>query len=95
MAYEEDTSLSELVGRTDDGGIATLTLNAPRSINALSEAMMAALSDTLDDISQDHLVKAVILRGTGDHFCAGHNLKQMPERRTDPDGGFQYFLCTR
>lgn len=92
MAYEGDTSPSDLVGRVDDGGIAVLTLNAPRSINALSQAMMAALSDRLDEIAQDRSVKAVVLRGAGDHFCAGHNLKEMSERRSDPDGGYQYFL---
>jgi enoyl-CoA hydratase/carnithine racemase len=91
MAYEGDTPATDLVLRVDTDGIATLTLNAPRSINALSEAMMAALSDTLDAIAQDRSVKAVILRSAGDHFCAGHNLKEMTARRADPDGGFQYF----
>ncbi len=80
-----------LVMRDDQGGISALTLNAPRSINALSEAMMAALTATLDEIAEDRSVKVVILRGAGDHFCAGHNLKEMTERRQDADGGLQYF----
>jgi enoyl-CoA hydratase/carnithine racemase len=91
MPYDADTQPSDLVQRSDDDGVATLTLNAPRSINALSEAMMAAVSDTLDAVAQDRSVKAVILRSAGDHFCAGHNLKEMTARREDPDGGFQYF----
>jgi enoyl-CoA hydratase/carnithine racemase len=33
----------------------------------------------------------VILRGAGDHFCAGHNLKEMTARRADADGGSGYF----
>ncbi|ETW14107.1 enoyl-CoA hydratase/isomerase family protein [Roseivivax marinus] len=81
----------DLVTRSDAGGVATITLNAPKSINALSEAMMAALSRTLDDIAADGSVRAVILRSAGDHFCAGHNLKEMTARRTDADGGHQYF----
>lgn len=72
-------------------GIAVLTLNRPRSINALSEEMLAALQAGLDEIGQDRSVKAVVLRGAGDHFCAGHNLKEMTVRRADEDGGFQYF----
>ena len=91
MAYDGDTSPNDLVHRSDDDGVAILTLNEPRSINALSEAMLAALSDTFDAIAQDRTVKAVILRSAGDHFCAGHNLKEMSARRADPDGGFQYF----
>ncbi len=35
--------MTELLLREDDGGIATLTLNAPGSLNALSDAMLAAL----------------------------------------------------
>jgi len=81
----------DLLLREDAGGIATLTLNAPKSINALSEAMLDALIATLDDIAADRSVKAVILRTGGKHFCAGHNLKEMSQRRQDADGGFQYF----
>jgi len=80
-----------LILRADEDGVAVLTLNAPRSINALSEGMLAALSDMLDDIAADRSVKVVILRSGGKHFCAGHNLKEMTARRADGDGGFQYF----
>ncbi len=91
MAYEGDTFPSDLLERIDDDGVTILTLNAPGSINALSEAMLAALSDAFDEIAEDRAVKAVILRSAGNHFCAGHNLKEMTARRADPDGGFQYF----
>ena len=82
---------TDLLMRSDEDGVAQLTLNAPQTINALSEAMLAALSEELDQIAADHSVKAVILRSAGAHFCAGHNLKEMTARRADPDGGFQYF----
>ncbi|MEP4148690.1 MAG: enoyl-CoA hydratase [Halioglobus sp.] len=83
--------METLVLRSDDDGVCILTLNAPRTINALSEEMLAALSNVLDEIAADRSVKAVIIRSAGDHFCAGHNLKEMTERRKDTDGGFQYF----
>ena len=41
----------QLVLREDSDGIATLTLNAPGSINALSEAMLKAMSATLDEVA--------------------------------------------
>ena len=88
---KDEATARNLLLRTDSDGVAVLTLNAPKSINALSEAMLAALSAELDGIAEDRSVKAVILRSGGDHFCAGHNLKEMNERRTDEDGGFQYF----
>ena len=77
--------------RSDNDGVAVLTLNAPKSINALSEAMLQVLSDEFDQIAEDRSVKAVILRSAGNHFCAGHNLKEMSARREDADGGYQYF----
>ncbi|MBT8459729.1 MAG: enoyl-CoA hydratase [Boseongicola sp.] len=77
--------------RNDDDGVTVLTLNAPKSINALSEKMLAALSAAFDEIAEDRSVKAVVLRTAGNHFCAGHNLKEMTARRQDADGGFQYF----
>ena len=91
MAFEGDTSQEDLLLRSDADGVAVLTLNAPKSINALSEAMLAALSTMLDQIAEDRSIKAVILRTGGSHFCAGHNLKEMTARRADADGGFQYF----
>ncbi len=77
--------------RKDVEGVAVLTLNAAKSMNALSETVLAALSEAFDQIATDRSIKAVILRSGGDHFCAGHNLKEMTARRTDADGGFQYF----
>jgi enoyl-CoA hydratase/carnithine racemase len=68
-----------------------VTLNAPATLNALSEAMLEGLSAELDRIAQEQSVKVVILRSAGDHFCAGHNLEEVTARREDADGGFQYF----
>ena len=83
--------MDKLILRSDDNGVCILTLNSPGTINALSEGMLTTLSKVLDDIAIDRSVKAVILRSAGNHFCAGHNLKEMTERRQDADGGFQYF----
>ena len=92
MAVNEGLmSNSEWVTRSDGAGVATLTLSAPETINALSEAMMAALSEHLTNIESDKDVRVVILRGAGKHFCAGHHLKEMAARRADEDGGLHYF----
>jgi enoyl-CoA hydratase/carnithine racemase len=88
---QENMENEGLVLRSDHDGIAVLTLNSPKSINALSEAMLATMSGLLDDIAADRSVKVVILRSGGNHFCAGHNLKEMSAHRADEDGGFQYF----
>lgn len=91
MGYESNMSNPDRLKRTDHDGVAILTMNEPKSINALSEEMLAALLDAFDQIAEDRSVKVVILRSAGDHFCAGHNLKEMTARRADADGGLQYF----
>jgi enoyl-CoA hydratase/carnithine racemase len=73
-------------------GVASVVLNRPRSINALSEEMMSALQSALDGIASDSAVRVVILKSSGEHFCAGHNLKEMTEHRSDDDGGNAYYL---
>ncbi len=77
--------------RKDNAGVAHLTLNAPNSLNALSDAMLAALGDELDRLSGDRSIRAVILSGEGRAFCAGHDLKEMTRGRQAPDGGAAYF----
>ncbi len=77
--------------RADDGGIATLTLNAPASLNALSDAMIAALHEELDRIAQDAEIRVVIVRSTGRAFCAGHDLKEMQAARAATDYGAAAF----
>lgn len=78
------------VERADDDGIALLTLNRPHTRNALSEAMITALSDTFTEIAADRRVRAVVLAANGPAFCAGHDLKEITEHRSDPDGGRAY-----
>jgi len=81
----------DLLLRSDENGIATLTMNAPERLNALSDAMLAALHGAFDDIADDRSIRAVILTGTGKAFCAGHDLKEMQAGRQSPDKGAAYF----
>lgn len=86
-----------LLERSDADGIAHLTLNAPERLNALSDAMLAALQAEFDALREERSVRAVILAGAGKAFCAGHDLKEMTQGRQAEDGGKAYFadLFTR
>jgi enoyl-CoA hydratase/carnithine racemase len=81
-APAETTSQPDILLRNQDEGVVTLTLNRPKQYNALSEAMLTALQDALDDIGEDDSVRVVVLTGAGKAFCAGHDLKEM---RSKPD----------
>lgn len=77
--------------RQDAGHVATLTLNAPASLNALSVPMIAALTASLDELAADRAVRVVVLRGAGRAFCAGHDLREMQAARQAPDRGDAFF----
>jgi len=77
--------------RADADAIATLTLNNPAKLNPLSEAMLDALAAEFDALAADRSIRAVILRGAGRAFCAGHDLREMTGGRQAPDGGRGYF----
>src|SRR5512135_2890021 len=81
--------------RSDDAGVATLTLNRPAQFNSLSQELMSALQSQLDDIAADRSVRVVVIAGSGKAFCAGHDLKEM---RSNPAKEFQQQLfrqCSR
>jgi 2-(1,2-epoxy-1,2-dihydrophenyl)acetyl-CoA isomerase len=60
---------------TIDGGIATLTMNRPQALNALSREMMLALCEALPRLAADPLVRLVVLTGAGGAFCSGGAVK--------------------
>ena len=83
---------SDILLRSDAGGVATLTLNLPKKYNTLSQAMLGELQDALDAIGEDRSVRVVVLAGAGKAFCAGHDLKEM---RAHEDKSFQRALFDR
>jgi enoyl-CoA hydratase/carnithine racemase len=81
--------------RHDADGVATLTLNRGDRLNPLSSAMLAALQTALDAVGPDTSVRVVVLAAAGNHFCAGHDLREM---RAHPDPTWQTALfaqCSR
>jgi enoyl-CoA hydratase/carnithine racemase len=76
------------------GPITVLTLNRPSARNSLSTEMIATLHAALDDISNDKAVRGVVLAANGSAFSAGHDMKELTARRTDPDRGRAFFAET-
>jgi enoyl-CoA hydratase/carnithine racemase len=84
-----------IVLRSDDGGVARLTLNRPRQFNAINGAMLTALQEALDAIRADDSVRAVVLAGSGTAFSGGHDLKEMMANRTEPFIADLFARCSR
>lgn len=76
-----------LLRREDHGAVERLVMTSPDTLNALSRAMITALSDALADIGRTASVHAVILAAEGKAFSAGHDLREMQAARLDPDQG--------
>jgi enoyl-CoA hydratase/carnithine racemase len=64
------------------GGVVTLTLNAPEERNALSsQAQWDAVVQACERVQRDPGVKVVIVTGAGSAFCAGGNVKDFRDKR--------------
>ena len=84
------TMASKLVVREDNNGIATLTLNRPESLNALSPNLFVELRQHLEDISGSaEKIGCVILRGEGRSFSAGNDLNAIQAGEVAPSKHFQ------
>jgi len=77
----------QLLLREDRGHVRHLTMNSPGNLNALSDAMLAALQEAFEEIEETPGIRVVVLGGAGKAFCAGHDLKELTAARQAPDGG--------
>ncbi len=65
---------------TDERGVATLTLNRPEKHNSMSARMISELSNAAEALAADRNLRAVVLTGEGESFCAGGDLAWMKEQ---------------
>ncbi len=75
-----------------DNGVVVMTLNTPQNRNALSLAMIEALTAALDDIASDGKARVIVLAGAGQALSGGHDLKEMQAHRNDCDRGREYYV---
>ncbi|MFY9892038.1 MAG: enoyl-CoA hydratase-related protein [Streptosporangiaceae bacterium] len=79
--------MSDSVLHQLDGAVATITINRPAARNALTAETKVALLSALRDCSGNEAVRAVVLTGAGQAFCAGQDLREHAEllaSDTDP-----------
>lgn len=81
MSQDEPAVLREV-----KGPVATLTMNRPRTRNALDDVLRETLRAELEELSADPDVRVVVLTGAGSAFCAGGDIKAMQQRLEQPPG---------
>ena len=67
----------QILTDTNDSGVATVTLNRPKAMNAFEDGMREALLERLDAFSGDPAVRCIVITGAGKAFCAGGDILSM------------------
>jgi enoyl-CoA hydratase/carnithine racemase len=83
---------------TVDGPLATITLNRPERMNALTKVLEAELRTAIEQAGRDAAVRAIVLTGAGRAFCAGMDMEELEvlppydmNRRADYQTRYSYF----
>jgi enoyl-CoA hydratase len=78
--------VTQLVELSRQGGVGILSLNSPKTRNALSLPLVGAIALSMDELEQDESVRCVVVTGAGRAFCAGAELGLL---RAAADGDFE------
>ena len=77
-----------------EDGIATVTLNRPGKRNAVHLGMWRQLATTFAELGRDAAVRTAILTGAGGNFCAGADISEFKDVRSDVQSGRVYEIAT-
>jgi enoyl-CoA hydratase len=88
-----NTESPPILQREDRGAIAILTLNRPGKLNALSNALLAAIMAALDDIELNPAIRAIVITGAGRAFSAGADIAAFKRHLdTGPSEAVAHFM---
>jgi enoyl-CoA hydratase/carnithine racemase len=88
--------MTSLVVREDNEGLATLTLNRPEKLNALNVELFSALDNHVNQLAKEERnIGAVVVRGAGRCFSAGHDLADIATGEKLPRPNFQAGIIER
>ena len=83
--------MNEFISENIQDNILRVTLNNPLTQNTLCLDMIRRLQTVFENADKNHDIKVIILASLGKIFCAGHNLKEINNHRSDPDKGLGFF----
>jgi enoyl-CoA hydratase/carnithine racemase len=85
-AYQEEQRMTELVRAERIAEIGVVTIDNPKTRNALSRDVLIALAACLDTLAADPLCRAIVLTGANGHFSSGGDVSGMQDPRPLPVG---------
>lgn len=86
-----------MAGRVEfvsDAGVATVTLDSPGKLNAVSVAMWQGLARIFNEIGDAEALRVIVIRGANGNFAAGADIDEFERVRHDPSSGRKYHLET-
>ena len=75
--YLRMSAAEQVVLFSVDGAVARITLNRPEKRNALNDAVIAGIKESLTKASRDERVRVVVIAGAGKDFCSGADLSAL------------------
>src|SRR5215468_8054846 len=83
--------MTDLIAMTFDGPIATVVLNRPEKLNALTKAMWRELGEAIARLSADDALRCVIVRGAGEKaFSPGNDIGEFSVARSNKSQAIEY-----
>ncbi|MDQ6743613.1 MAG: enoyl-CoA hydratase-related protein [Candidatus Dormibacteraeota bacterium] len=90
-----EAALGSVLGYQVDNGVAWLRLNRPQSRNAINDALRRALAEAVKQAERSSEVRALVVVGEGQAFCAGADVREFQERTGAVDairGEYEFIL---
>jgi len=83
--------MRDLVYVERDGAIATVVLNRPEKLNALTRGMWASLGETVKQLSADESLRCIVIRGAGEKsFSPGNDIAEFAHERSNKAQAIEY-----
>lgn len=83
--------MSNLIQVERDGAVATVILNRPEKLNALTKPMWQGLGEAINALSADDAVRCIILRGAGEKsFSPGNDISEFQTARSNKEQAIVY-----
>ena len=83
--------MTDSIQVTQDGPIATVVLDRPEKLNALTKAMWRSLGETIERLSADDGIRCVIIRGAGEKaFSPGNDIAEFATERASKAQAIEY-----
>ena len=71
------TTAKDLVLKSTEGGVTTVTMNRPEALNALSAGLRNRLTEVFTDLAEDSATEVIVFTGNGRAFTVGLDLKEL------------------